>query len=852
MPVINQFTNGSTTINLGQNPTRESSRSGQGYQPTGLDSSGSLYVYDKARIIRNGFRLIFPGLSAAILAQLLDFQKTVARGNQTPFTWYDHEGARHTVRMVEQLRSREITAGRYRVELSLEEDTAWTPATDTDLLTTYAAPLWILKMTVNAVVYFFADSTLYIPAWGITTLPWVSSWGSVQGGISGGLGEYQTTDLSVSLIIVPDSVPNMEDLALSYPLEESPAELYLYDCSGRAAPLLKFSGYVSEVAIPDETVVTLTIEDQASRLQTYIGRKLTTTDYPGADPDDVGKVINIVTGFVPKVPALCTVSGWASTITADMTSGATALTVSEMPLYPLIGKTIVIDAEQMTVTGQQYANLTVSRGANSTLATAHAARTVALEIMTAPLVYLAADHPVDSFGSVFARVGGIDVNITSACTRYTGQGGANDYSGYAGKAVVTISDIPAVRNKINLVLTEVGHAHNTSTSTTEATTLSLPAATVYSSNYPQPSGYPYTPGASMYKTVTFPASGGTRSSCSYSITFTPSQTHNTAVLIIVNGVCKWWSDMNLYSGSPFTVTFTANAGGEANANSIDIVTVGAGLGSIINVTASSRMVYLSSVPSTASFSGASLSGNSVSDTVIGEGLFVNIHNIQSIETLFGDLLDRAGMANTTLAISGGVLNSSWTAGAEMVVNGGFASAANWNLRLSLILNGTFNGGTAPWTLYTGASISAGLLNANIAGSAYVATQPISITSGKTVLVLFEIKNYVSGSVRAQLQSAVGPYRSANSLYGENITSGAAETFMGFSTSGGFVGSIENVQVLNTTDSYVTISSGLLNIFMIDRGVVAIQNDITLASGQRYELAYQVSAIDGGSVKVEMK
>ena len=651
MPV-NQFTYSGTTVSLGQNPISESSQEGQAFQATGLDSAGSMYVYDKARIICDDFRLVYPRIPSAVLDQLLLFQTDSAQGNKNVFTFYDHEGTAHSVRMVGDLKFREVCPGEYRVEISLEKETAWTPATDTDLLTTYAAPAWILKMVINSITYYFADSTLYIPSWGITTKPWIKSWGSIQAGVDSSLGEYQVADLSVSLLTDPSASPNIETLALNYPLESSKAELYLYDCAGSAAPIKKFSGYVRDVSIPDETSVDLVIEDESSRLQSvYIGRKLSKVDYPGADPDDVGKVIPVVYGFVQKVPAVCVLSGWSNSLTADIDAVATLITLSELPSYPLIGKTIIIDAEKMTVTAQQYNNLTVTRGASSTSVSTHIKGAVVLEVMASPLVYIAADHPVGMVGAVFARVNGVYINITSACGRYIGTGGGNDYSGYAGKAVVTIPDIPAVQKLINLTISEVGHNHNSATSTTENTTSSLPMASSYYANYPQPTGWPYTIPYCYYTRLVFPSSGGSRSSCSYSVTFTPKANGPATMLVVIAGVCKWSSNMNFVNGSPFTVTFTANAGSEANANQVDIIFTQAG-GDYFNATAGSRQVYLSSTPSTYSVTGASLSGNSVSDTVVGDGLFVNIHNIKTVSQVFSDLLTRAG-DSTSLTISGG-------------------------------------------------------------------------------------------------------------------------------------------------------------------------------------------------------
>ncbi len=70
----------------------------------------------------------------------------------------------------------------------------------------------------------------------------------------------------------------------------------------------------------------------------------------------------------------------------------------------------------------------------------HSKDTLVLE--KADGVYLFADHPVKSIDTIYgqeldsAELSDKIVDITSGCTKYTGQGGANDLAGYAGMAVI--------------------------------------------------------------------------------------------------------------------------------------------------------------------------------------------------------------------------------------------------------------------------------------------------------------------------------------------------------------------------------------------------------------------------------
>jgi hypothetical protein len=55
-------------------------------------------------------------------------------------------------------------------------------------------------------------------------------------------------------------------------------------------------------------------------------------------------------------------------------------------------------------------------------------------------VHMFANHPVNAIDTVYAvRPDKPPVDITSICTTYTGQGGAHDLAGYAGKAVISVT-----------------------------------------------------------------------------------------------------------------------------------------------------------------------------------------------------------------------------------------------------------------------------------------------------------------------------------------------------------------------------------------------------------------------------
>lgn len=184
------------------------------------------------------------------------------------------------------------------------------------------SPVWILKTTINSIVYYFSDQVFTVPSctpvtgtWPVstpvTTVAIVKSWGEIREGINSALGEIKVSDLTISFVIDKSASPNIENLTVNYAIEACPVELFQWYIGITDAPQLIFSGKVREPSIPTETEVRWQVQDKTVTLeQLFIGTKLDSTSYPLADPDDIGKVIPIVFGTVNKLRALCVESGW--------------------------------------------------------------------------------------------------------------------------------------------------------------------------------------------------------------------------------------------------------------------------------------------------------------------------------------------------------------------------------------------------------------------------------------------------------------------------------------------------------------------------------------------------------------
>lgn len=164
-------------------------------------------------------------------------------------------------------------------------------------------------------------------------------------------------------------------------------------------------------------------------------RVINLTDYPQADPVDLGKYINIGYGAVDKVPAHCIVSGAASRLIANITDVSTLFEVTDATAYPSPPFIVQLDSELILIgasSGNVFTDLTRPYGGTATAS--HRKGRLAYEIKS-EYVYLISEDPVDSIRDVYIdKVRQPD----SAYIAYTGKTG-DSHADYAGKAVVAFS-----------------------------------------------------------------------------------------------------------------------------------------------------------------------------------------------------------------------------------------------------------------------------------------------------------------------------------------------------------------------------------------------------------------------------
>jgi hypothetical protein len=163
-------------------------------------------------------------------------------------------------------------------------------------------------------------------------------------------------------------------------------------------------------------------------------------DFPGADPDDVGKYRNIVIGNCKKVICRWTDAGWASSLTADITASQTSINVSDATGAPYASFTAICDQEQIGIQSKSGNDFTVTRGYGGTTAAAHNRGSLLYE-KKSDFEAEVSHHPVKSIGDIFVDRRGEWVRLISGFTKYENS---------EGRAYIRLTDKTKFEEKVNI------------------------------------------------------------------------------------------------------------------------------------------------------------------------------------------------------------------------------------------------------------------------------------------------------------------------------------------------------------------------------------------------------------------
>jgi len=155
---------------------------------------------------------------------------------------------------------------------------------------------------------------------------------------------------------------------------------------------------------------------------------------------------------VTKVPARAVDAGAKTSLPSNSNASTTDFYVSD-GVNLTNGDVVYVDDEAILITTISGDHITsCTRGYDSTTPAIHLKGAVVWEAK-GTFVYLFADHPVKSIGKIYGLVNDTELDITSICTKYTGQTG-DELSGYEGKAVITVPGYITVSQAVDLLVND--------------------------------------------------------------------------------------------------------------------------------------------------------------------------------------------------------------------------------------------------------------------------------------------------------------------------------------------------------------------------------------------------------------
>jgi hypothetical protein len=307
-----------------------------------------------------------------------------------------------------------------------------------------AAPVWILKCPFATGTIYLSDRVFSVPGWegGITTEGWVKRWVPIDEDMASELASPLVSDMSLDLVIDPNATPSIDDILWDdlNDVEKTDCTLYLWFLSLEGLgvyPQPVWVGNIVDFEQLDELTESVQLIDQSVGLNKPIGKKLNTTDWPNADPDDIGKVIPIVYGSVDNVPALAIDAGWVTTLAEDIAVGTTSFDITDATGLADLD-VIQVEEEQIRIGSISSNTLNgCTRGYSSTTATTHD-KGIHLGKVQTEYWYLLGDHPFKDIRAIYVDgVRQVGADFTT-------------YLDHSGKAKVKFTTLPVLKKSVDI------------------------------------------------------------------------------------------------------------------------------------------------------------------------------------------------------------------------------------------------------------------------------------------------------------------------------------------------------------------------------------------------------------------
>lgn len=231
----------------------------------------------------------------------------------------------------------------------------------------------------------------------------------------------------------------------------------IYEGASAGDKITRFKGLIENHSDMTQAEIEITCAGpELSLPDNFVHDIVDDTTYPGAAPDDLGKMLPQVYGTAKRVPLISIDAGSITTLVTDITDVTGTITLTDSSRFPPSG-TIQIDLEQITYTGNTDNNQLTGclRGQNDTDAVSHTAGAMIGEVQSSYWYILG--HAVNAINEVYVD----NIRQSGNYAEYTGQTGDNDPSGlYDGKACVRFDVLPLIRKQINVDIDEGDHEHD--------------------------------------------------------------------------------------------------------------------------------------------------------------------------------------------------------------------------------------------------------------------------------------------------------------------------------------------------------------------------------------------------------